>query len=151
MTELKVKIQKTSELAWLPTYGTDGAGAFDLYSCEEARLAPGSSVTLDTGLKFEIPPGYGMFVLSRSGHGFTYDTRLSNSVGLIDSDYRGTVKVKLTRDDVANAANRDTLYLPAYSRIAQAVIIPLPKVVFDEVTELSETKRGEGGLGSTGL
>ena len=97
---MQIKIKKTSPLAKTPTYATDGSGCFDLYAINTLAtlVHEGYPVTFDTGLAFEIPQGYGMFILSRSGHGFNFDTRLANCVGFIDSDYRGEVKVKLTCD-----------------------------------------------------
>ena len=94
---MQINIKQLSPLAKMPTYATDGSGWFDLYSINTLpRLVQeGHPVVFDTGLAFEIPPGYGMFILSRSGHGFNFDTRLANCVGCIDSDYRGEVKVIL--------------------------------------------------------
>lgn len=100
-----------------------------------------------TGLCFEIPKGYGLFIFSRSGHGFKENTRLSNCVGVIDSDYRGEVKVKFCRDDDKQSPHD---YPFPGERIAQAVLLRLPKVEFEEVKEIDETERGENGFGSTG-
>jgi dUTP pyrophosphatase len=87
-----------------------------------------------------------MLIFSRSGHGFKNNIRLSNCTGVIDSDYRGEVQVKLASDDpdgaVFSVAHGD--------RIAQAMVLPIEQVSFEEVTELSTTERGEGGFGSTG-
>ncbi len=146
---MNIKIKKLSPLAKTPTYATDGSGCFDLYAINTLAtlVHEGYPVTFDTGLAFEIPPGYGMFILSRSGHGFNLDTRLANCVGFIDSDYRGEVKVKLTCDQEHKEAM--PLAVKAGDRIAQACILPVPKVLFDVVDELSETERS-GGFGSTG-
>ena len=97
---MRIKIKKLSPLAKEPTYATDGSGCFDLYSTNIVPMLvqEGWPVEVGTGLAFEIPLGYGMFILSRSGHGFKFDTRLANCVGFIDSDYRGEIKVKLTCD-----------------------------------------------------
>lgn len=141
---LSVKVVRKFEDVKLPTYATDGSGCFDIYAREIEDDTHLSSIW-STGLKFEIPNGYVMLVYSRSGHGFKYDVRLANCVGVIDSDYRGEVKVKLTCDD-------DNLtYIPIQSgdAIAQGMIIPYEQVVFEEVQELSSTVRGEGGFGST--
>lgn len=132
--------------ATVPTYATDGSGYFDLYSPIGAHLNAGSSITIDTGIKVEVPEGWTLHVVGRSGHGFNNDVRLANSVGIIDSDFRGTVKVKLKSDGAKH------LQINAGDRIAQAALIPTPRVkmlVVDEA-ELSDTERGEGGLGSTG-
>lgn len=147
---MQIKIKKTSPLAKTPTYATDGSGCFDLYAINPLAtlVHEGYPVTFDTGLAFEIPQGYGMFILSRSGHGFNFDTRLANCVGFIDSDYRGEVKVKLTCDKEHEEAM--PMAVKAGDRIAQACILPVPRVGFEITEELSETVRGEGGFGSSG-
>lgn len=147
---MQINIKQLSPLAKMPTYATDGSGWFDLYAINTLpRLVQeGYPVEFDTGLAFEIPPGYGMFVLSRSGHGFKFDTRLSNCVGCIDSDYRGEIKVKLTCD-VERDEGMPMSVMPG-DRIAQACILPIPRVSFEFVDELGETARGKGGFGSTG-
>lgn len=97
---MKVKIKALHPDAQIPVYATDGSGAFDLHSITEGDTAviTGESRSFRTGLAIEVPKGHLMFVLSRSGHGFNHSTRLTNVVGLIDSDFRGEVAVKLTRD-----------------------------------------------------
>ena len=84
-----------------------------------------------------------MFIYSRSGMAAGYDVRLANCVGVIDSDYRGEVAIMLSADNGLTT-------LAKGARVAQAVIMPVPKVSFVEVDELSETERGQGGFGSTG-
>ena len=147
---MQINIKQLSPLAKMPTYATDGSGWFDLYSINTLpRLVQeGHPVVFDTGLACEIPPGYGMFILSRSGHGFNFDTRLANCVGCIDSDYRGEIKVKLTCD-VERDEGMPMSVMPG-DRIAQACILPIPRVSFEFVDELGETARGKGGFGSTG-
>jgi len=86
-----------------------------------------------------------MLVFSRSGHGFNHDVRLANCVGVIDADYRGEIRVKLTADSKANP-----LIVRPGDRIAQALVIPIAQMSFTEVDELSDTTRGTGGFGSTG-
>jgi dUTP pyrophosphatase len=85
-----------------------------------------------------------MLVFSRSGHGFNYLTRLANCVGVIDSDYRGTIAVKLVND------GGPPFTIKAGDRIAQGLIVPAPRIDFEVVSELEDTVRGEGGFGSTG-
>lgn len=147
---MQIKIKKISPLAKVPTYATDGSGCFDIYSINTMpRLVhEGWPVVFETGLQFEIPPGYGMFILSRSGHGFNFDTRLANCVGFIDSDYRGEVKVKLTADQEHEEAM--PLSVMPGDRICQECILPIPKVEFIVTDDLSDTARGQGGFGSTG-
>jgi dUTP pyrophosphatase len=137
---MEVKIKKLYEDAMLPTYATDGSGCFDLYMYGHKEDG-----TLLTGLAFEIPQDHVMLVFSRSGHGFKQNVRLANCVGVIDSDYRGEVCVKLVKD---NPNFTDFRLIPG-DRVAQAMIIPIPKVQFLVVDKLSDTERGSGGFGST--
>lgn len=146
---MKVKIKKLHEKAITPTYATDGSGCFDLYAAHEAIVI--STALIDTGVSFEIPEGHVMLVYSRSGHGFRHGVRLSNCVGVIDSDYRGSVKVALTADGHTKESSQwQKLEVRAGDRIAQAMIIPVEKVVFAEADELTTTSRLDKGLGSTG-
>lgn len=140
---MKVKIKKLHPDALMPQYGSDGAACFDLH-CITGAFVTGDAV-FSTGLAFEIPEGHVMLVFSRSGHAFTSDTRLANCVGVIDHDYRGEVKVKLRCD-----SNINGLAIKAGDRVAQAMIVPYPKVEFDWADELTDTERGAGGFGSTG-
>lgn len=149
---MKLKVKKLHTNAIIPKYQTAGAACFDIH----ALIEDGSSfvryaepATIRTGLSFEVPEGHVMLVFSRSGHGFKSDTRLANCVGVLDSDYRGELFVKLTRDP------RDLIVSPIEvlhgDRIAQAMIFPIPSVELEEATELSDTERGTNGLGSTGV
>lgn len=143
-----MKIKKLNEHAKIPTYATDGSGCFDLYSVDSAVLVAGEAEELSIGLAFEIPKDHVMLIFSRSGHGFKEGIRLSNCVGVIDSDYRGEVKVKLHKDE--NLTATVVYQIHRGDRIAQAMVIPVPKVEFELVDELSTTERGEGGFGHTG-
>lgn len=150
---MEVKIKKLRADAILPRYATDGSGCFDLFvpTDEQRRLIDeGEAATLPTGLAFEIPEDHVMLVFSRSGHGFKNNVRLSNSVGVVDSDYRGEVGVKLIKDYERRCDPYEKFEINPGDRIAQALIIPVPRVTFIEVDELGETERGEGGFGSTG-
>lgn len=152
--EVALKLKRLSASATLPRYATDGAACFDL--CADAanwsanhcafgvEIRSGESVTFKTGLAFEVPEGHVMLVFSRSGHGFNHGVSLANCVGVIDSDYRGEVMVKLTAD------KRGGLTVHMGDRIAQAMVLPIPRVALEEVDALSDTARGTGGLGSTG-
>lgn len=137
-------IKLLNEVAKMPEYATNGAACFDLVATTEGDVPPGCSTAFDTSLAFEIPHGYVLMVYSRSGHGFSKGIRLSNSTGVIDSDYRGEVKVKLHND--SNTAFR----VNVGDRIAQAMLVELPNVHFMQLNKLSETERGENGFGSTG-
>lgn len=139
-TEVKIKLEH--ENALVPKYATDGAGCFDLFAATGVECRPDGIV--ETGVSFEIPEGHVMLVFSRSGHGFKNNVRLGNCVGVIDSDYRGTVKVKLRRDDLGE------FKVMIGDRVAQAVILPFPRIKFMTAKALSQTERGNAGFGSTG-
>jgi dUTP pyrophosphatase len=148
---MKIRIQKLHPGAIVPKYATDGAACFDLHACFDtddysARIYRNQPKAIPTGLAFEIPHGHVMLVFSRSGHAFKNSTRLGNCVGVIDADYRGEVKVNLTRDD----SDLDMLQVRHGDRIAQAMLVPYPRVSFIETEELTSTERGAGGFGSTG-
>lgn len=150
---MRVNVKRIHPDAKLPTYATDGSGCFDLYahSVDNNRsigtyVRPHEPVVCGTGLAFAIPDGHVMLVFSRSGHGFNHNTRLANCVGVIDSDYRGEVKVKLTCD--SNTC--DDLVIGQGDRVAQALILPVERIEFVDVPQLSTTDRGAGGFGSTG-
>lgn len=142
---INMKIKLNHPQAKMPTYATDGSACFDLY-CAEVLEMHSDTVTINTGLIAEIPHGYAMMVYSRSGHGFKSDTRLSNSVGVIDSDYRGEVMVKLRKDSLMAKPPE----LTVGSRIAQAMLIPVEQVSFELSDEISDSERGSGGFGSSG-
>lgn len=147
---MDLKIKRLHADVKLPVYATDVAAGFDLhcYAPGKAPLAMGlhaDAATFDTGLSVEIPPGQVMLIFSRSGHGFNHDLRLANCVGVIDSDYRGQVAVRLTAD--FDQASMDVGH---GDRIAQAMLVPIERVTFIQVEELSDTARGAGGFGSTG-
>lgn len=141
---MKVRIKKVHPDARMPRYATAGAACFDLAALDGAEIPPTFSGGLRTGLACEVPTGHVMLIFSRSGHGFKSGVRLSNAVGVIDSDYRGEIGVKLHNDG-------DAPFLVAPGdRIAQALILPVEQVEFIEVDDLSDTDRGAKGFGSTG-
>ena len=141
-----MKIKKLHPAAVVPTYGTEGSACFDLYAVQpEAEIRVVDTATVRTGLAFEVPQGFVMLVFSRSGHGFKNDVRLANCVGVVDSDYRGELMVKLTNDNPS-----DCLAVHPGDRIAQAMLLPVSQTYFEVVDELSSTDRGAGGFGSTG-
>lgn len=148
---MKLGVKLIHPGARMPTYATSGAACFDLYAVSDIphELYQGTSVTVSTGLIFDIPEGYVLLVYSRSGHGFNYDVRLANAVGIIDSDYRGEVKVKLTRDE-SPGSWLNQFHIQQGDRIAQAMLMPVEQVQLEQVEEVEETVRGEGGFGSTG-
>lgn len=137
----KIKVKFTHEDAKLPTYATDGSGCFDFYSVDSGTVGVLDHI-FDTGLQMEIPKGYALFIFSRSGHGFNQKIRLSNCVGVIDSDYRGNIKINLISDRLVKDFVKG-------DRIAQGCIMPVPRVEWDIQENLSQTERGEGGFGHT--
>lgn len=143
---MNIKIRKINPNAKTPTYGSEGAACFDFYACidKPVTIDPKGNVNIPTGLQFEVPEGYVLMLYSRSGHGFKNGIRFVNSVGIIDSDYRGEVRIGLFNDGI-------TPYIvKPQERIAQGMIIPVSQVKFVEVETLSNTDRGTGGFGSTG-
>ena len=134
-----------SEFFELPKKATDGAACFDIQSADNTEIAPKNSGVVRTGLKFKIPVGYVMLVFSRSGHGFKNGVRLANSVGVIDSDYRGEVKVKLQND------GDETFSVRYGDRVAQAMLLPVPCVPMVAGVVTEDTERGASGFGSTGV
>lgn len=128
-----------------PTYSTVGSGCFDIRSAETKIIQPSSQEVFKTGWCFEIPDGYVMLCFGRSGLGVKHGISPTNCVGVIDSDYRGEVVCPLYN-------HFDTPYeVKVGDRIMQGVIVPYPKCIFVEKEVLSETSRGSGGLGSTGI
>lgn len=143
-TTIPLNVKRLHRLAVLPEYATPGAACFDIATIEGVHLAPGQQRVLPTGLAFEVPDGHVLLVYSRSGHGFKYGVRLANGTGVIDSDFRGELKLALRNDS-------DTPFICwGGDRIAQGMLVPIPRCEIVEVEELSATERGEGGLGSTG-
>ena len=141
---MKVKIKKLREKAVIPKYQTNGASGFDLCNTCTVDIDPQETVLLQTGLSFERPEGYEMQIRPRSGLSFKTKLRVCNSPGTIDADYRGEVCI------IMENTGEYTETIKCGDRIAQGVICPIVQVEFDE-TELNETERGSGGLGSTGV
>jgi len=139
-----VGIKRLIDNAIDPNYATDGSACFDLFAPSDVQISHGFPTIVDLGIAFEVPPMHAMLVFSRSGHGFNYDVRLSNGTGIIDSDYRDSVKLKLTMDEI-----RPPLWVPRGKAIGQAIILPYPRCLFEVRDMLSETVRGTGGFGST--
>ncbi len=139
-----MKVKRLYEEALLPTKATEGSAAFDLYAYTEAPLEPCETFKYKTGIALEIPEGRVGLIFPRSGLSTKFGIRLSNCVGVIDSDYRGEIIVALHNDgDESYMINRG-------DRIAQLMIVDIPKIGIEEVAELSDTKRGIGGFGSSG-
>ena len=143
---MKVRIKKLTDRAIIPTYGSVGSAGGDLYSAEEkdVLIAPNQTVLIGTGLAVEIPDGYVGLVYARSGLATKSGLAPANKVGVIDSDYRGEVKVALHNHGTQAQIIRHA------ERIAQMVITPVLTPAYVEAAELDDTQRGIGGFGSTG-
>lgn len=143
-----MKIKLLNEFAKVPTRGSEYAAGYDLYAAFKEpllKISPGSTVVIDTGIAVAIPDGYFGAIFARSGLATKQGLRPANCVGVIDSDYRGPVKVALHNDGTVLPQ-----IIKQGERIAQLVIIPYENIEFEVVEELEETERGEGGFGSTG-
>ncbi len=145
---MNVKIKKLSENATVPTYGTPYAAGADLYACleESVSIKPLETKMIGTGIAMEIPEGYAGLVFARSGLACKKGLAPANKVGVIDSDYRGEIKVALHNHNGSGEA----LLVESGERIAQIAIVPYLKAEFEIADELEETNRGENGFGSTG-
>ena len=127
-----------------PAYATEGAAGLDIVTAQDLSLQPGERMAVPTGFAIEIQPGYEVQVRPRSGLALKHGITCLNTPGTIDSDYRGEVKVIL-----ANLGH-DNFAVQRGERIAQLVPAPVLRARFEEVSELSDSKRGSGGFGSTG-
>lgn len=139
---MQVKIKKLHPDAVIPSYAKEGDAGMDLTAISEKWNEDNSMVTYDTGLAVEIPSGYVGLLFPRSSVSKT-TLSLANCVGIIDSGYRGPIMLKyryLEEGDVYDVGDR----------VGQLIILPYPNIEFEEVTELSETERSNGGFGHTG-
>ena len=144
MEAVRVKILK--EGAKLPAYGSQEAAGADLYAClpEAVTIQPGEVYWVPTGIALEVPKGCAGLVYARSSLGAKRGLAPANKVGVVDSDYRGEVKVVLL-----NHSKQPQILEPG-ERVAQFVITPVLTPAYEEVEELTDTSRGAGGFGSTG-
>ncbi len=150
--EIEIKFKRINDLApsqsKTPVYATHGSAGADLCACiqEDIVIKPGERAKVPTGIALEIPmPGIVGLVFARSGLADKKGLALSNGVGVIDSDYRGEIKVLVTN------LGQEEITIKNEERIAQIVFVPVLKAVFTETMELDDTLRGEGGFGSTGI
>lgn len=130
-----------------PTYQTSGACGADLYAFieKDITIKPSERVLIGTGVVMEIPENHGGFIFPRSGLAVNHGITLVNAVGVIDSDYRGEIKVP-----VINLSHNEFV-ISRYDRIAQIVILPIEKAAFTISHTVSETERSVAGFGSTGV
>lgn len=128
----------------LPAYATSGAAGMDVLSAESVTLKPGQRHAVATGLAMAIPQGFEIQVRPRSGLALKHGISVPNTPGTIDSDYRGELKIILINH------GSDEFTIARGDRVAQLVIAPVVQATWNEVEELDDTHRGEGGFGSTG-
>ena len=143
MTELPVA--RLRDDAVIPAQAYDGDAGLDLAACEHAELGPGERAVVGTGVAVAIPDGYAGLVLPRSGLAARHGLTLVNPPGLIDSGYRGELKVILLNTDA-----REPFVVEPGMRIAQLVLVEAASVRLVEVEELPESERGAAGFGSSG-
>ena len=143
---MKLRIKKLDDRATVPTYGTEYSAGADLYNLigETVTIPAHATYLVHTGISVEIPEGYCGLIFARSGLASKRGLAPAHKVGVIDADYRGEVMVALH-----NHTDR-TQTVEGGERIAQLAIVPFLKADFELVDELSDTKRGSGGFGSTG-
>lgn len=145
---MEIKIKKLYKEVLTPSHGSEYAAGYDLYAYlggyDECTIEPHQTFKIGTGIAMEIPEGYFGALFARSGLASKKGLRPANCVGVVDSDYRGEIRVAVHNDtdEPQKFYNNE--------RIAQLVVIPCLSVKFTEVDTLSETERGSGGFGSTG-
>src|ERR1044071_3930773 len=142
---MQLSVAKLKDDATLPSRAHEGDAGLDLYASESAHIGPGERWSVGTGIAVEIPDGHAGLVLPRSGLAKKHGIALVNSPGLIDSGYRGEIRVFLLTPDPA-----ETFRVEPGDRIAQLVIAPVALAEPVEVESLTETGRGDGGFGSSG-
>jgi len=140
-----LRVKRLSEDAVIPHYAHPGDAGLDLFSIEHCELAPGASALVKTGISIELPQDTEAQVRPRSGMALKYAVTVLNTPGTIDEGYRGEVGVILINH------GRDAFVVEKGMKIAQMIIKPVITVDIEEVDELSDTHRGEGGFGSTGF
>lgn len=141
LQSIKIKIKRIHPEAKIPTISTSNAAGFDIYSVEDYELQPGETKAIHSGITMEIPEGKAVFMWDRSGMGFK---GIHKFAGLIDSDYRGEFNIILCN------YTKEPYHIKKGDRIAQGVIQDYYTPEFKEVSELSDSKRGEGWNSSTG-
>jgi dUTP pyrophosphatase len=144
MTRLRVLVRRLDPGLPVPARAHEDDAGLDLYAAEAATIEPGGRVLVPTGVALAIPPGYAGFVLPRSGLALRHGVTLLNTPGLVDSGYRGEIKVLLINHDRAAAT------IARGDRIAQLVLQRVEPAEPIEVEELPSSERGTGGFGSSG-
>ena len=146
MQTVRIPVKRLDEALDMPAYAYVGDAGLDLRAAEDAVLAPFERKLVSCGIAIAIPQGYAGFVLPRSGLAAKHGISIVNAPGLIDSNYRGEIKAILVNLDAHNEFE-----IAHGDRIAQLVILETPVVELKEADELSETERGAGGFGSSGV
>ena len=143
----KIQIKKLSATAIIPKYETSGASGLDLAADikTDISLKPGEQTLVSTGLAIAIPQGFEVQIRPRSGLAAKKGITVLNTPGTIDADYRGELKIILINH------SKDNFVIKNGERIAQMVVCPVIQAKLEEVEELSNTDRGSGGFGSTGI
>jgi dUTP pyrophosphatase len=141
---IELPVQRLHADAVLPARAYPGDAGLDLAACERVELAPGERALVGTGLAVAIPEGYAGFVQPRSGLATRHGISIVNTPGLVDSGYRGELRVALLNTDP-----RETFVVEPGMRIAQLVVVPVPEVEPVELDELPDSERGVRGFGST--
>ncbi len=129
----------------VPEYAHPGDAGADLVSAEALRLEPGERALVGTGVRIALPDGYAAFVVPRSGLAAKHGITIVNAPGTVDAGYRGEIKVAMLNTDARAAYD-----IAVGDRIAQLIVMPVPRARFLPVEVLPESPRGEGGFGSTG-
>ncbi len=146
MRPMEIKLKKLNDSAKIPERGSDYAAGYDLFAniSENVEILPHETKLIGTGISCAVPEGYFGGIFARSGLSSKEGLRPANCVGVVDSDYRGEIKVALHNDSETSRT------IVPDQKIAQFVVVPFLTVEFQEVAELDSTDRGEGGFGSTG-
>jgi dUTP pyrophosphatase len=142
---MRLKIRRLDPTVALPAYGTDEAAGFDLAAAHDVRVAPGQIALVRTGLVIEVPTGHFLGIFARSSTPLKRGLMIANGVGVIDPDYSGPNDEVMVQ--VLNFTAADVV-LTRGDRLAQAVVLPAPRVTWEEVSEIRQTTRG--GFGATG-
>jgi dUTP pyrophosphatase len=142
---MRLKIRRLDSTVSLPSYGTSEAAGFDLASAHDIVVAPRQIVLVRTGLVIEVPTGYFLAIFARSSTPLKRGLMVANGVGVVDPDYSGPHDEVMIQ--VMNISDSD-VKVSRGDRLAQGIVLPAPRVSWDEVTEIREVTRG--GFGSTG-
>ncbi len=143
---MRLRIRRLDPTISLPSYGTNEAAGFDLAAAHDLTVAPGQVALVRTGLVIEVPSGYFLAIFARSSTPLKRGLAVSNGVGVIDPDYSGPNDEIMIQ--VLNFTRTD-VHVTRGDRLAQGIVLPAPRVAWDEVSELRDTTRG--GFGATGV